>query len=97
MTPSHYSQEKTSPTSGSQSISPFYWAMDSGALTCAQLILEDLLTIRADRDVWKPGMLSLDAECCCWMLFLVAECCCWMLLLDVVVVVVVVAGPHPRR
>ena len=51
-------------TAGSQSISPFYWAIatrlsllereviaqDSGALVCAQTILEDLLTIRADRD-----------------------------------------------
>ena len=57
-------------TAGSQSISPFYWAIasrskdpvevtakDSGALVCAQTILEDLLTIRADRDApWNtPG------------------------------------------
>ena len=49
-------------TAGSQSISPFYWAMDSGALTCAQLILEDLLTIRADRDVYYYGADTLFAH-----------------------------------
>lgn len=42
-------------TAGSQSISPFFWAVDSGALSCAQMILEDLLTIRADRDVYYYG------------------------------------------
>ncbi|CAJ1404592.1 unnamed protein product [Effrenium voratum] len=40
---------------GTQSISPFYWSIDSGALVCAQTILEDLLTIRADRDVYYYG------------------------------------------
>eukprot|EP00434_Breviolum_minutum_P001222 symbB.v1.2.001070.t1/scaffold33.1/size517934/22 len=43
-------------TAGTQSISPFYWAIDSGALVCAQAILEDLLTIRADRDVYYYGV-----------------------------------------
>eukprot|EP00438_Fugacium_kawagutii_P021594 Skav212178 [mRNA] locus=scaffold754:392548:402202:+ [translate_table: standard] len=53
-------------TVGTQSISPFYWSIDSGslhgsggkvsrALICAQTILEDLLTIRADRDVYYYG------------------------------------------
>eukprot|EP00435_Cladocopium_sp_Y103_P065432 s597_g27.t1 len=42
-------------TVGTQSISPFYWSIDSGALVCAQTILEDLLTIRADRDVYYYG------------------------------------------
>ncbi|CAK9034021.1 Pentatricopeptide repeat-containing protein, partial [Durusdinium trenchii] len=43
-------------TAGSQSISPFYWAIDSGALMCAEVMLEDLLTIRADRDVYYYGV-----------------------------------------
>eukprot|EP00435_Cladocopium_sp_Y103_P065929 s642_g28.t1 len=43
-------------TAGTQSISPFYWAIDSGALVCAQAILQDLLTIRADRDVYYYGV-----------------------------------------
>ncbi|CAJ1357757.1 unnamed protein product [Effrenium voratum] len=43
-------------TEGTQSISPFYWAIDSGALVCAQSILEDILTIRADRDDLQGGM-----------------------------------------
>ncbi|CAK9088195.1 unnamed protein product [Durusdinium trenchii] len=37
-------------TVGTQSISPFYWAIDSGSLECAKAMIEDLLTIRADRD-----------------------------------------------
>ena len=36
-------------TVGTQSISPFYWAIDSGSLECAKAMIEDLLTIRADR------------------------------------------------
>lgn len=36
---------------------------DSGALVCAQAILEDLLTIRADRDDSRPqGRLSIRIE-----------------------------------
>lgn len=42
-------------TAGSQSISPFFWAVDSGAIGSAQMILQDLLTIRADRDVYYYG------------------------------------------
>lgn len=49
-------QELLNITAGTQSISPFYWAIDSGALVCAQAILEDLLTIRADRDVYYYGV-----------------------------------------
>jgi len=37
-------------TVGTQSISPLYWSIESGALEAAQAIIEDLLTIRADRD-----------------------------------------------
>ncbi|CAK8992914.1 NEDD8-like protein RUB1 [Durusdinium trenchii] len=48
-------------TAGSQSISPFYWAIDSGRLICAEIILQDLLTIRADRDVYYYGCDSLFA------------------------------------
>ena len=36
---------------GTQSISPFYWAIDSGSLECAKAMIEDLLTIRADRSM----------------------------------------------
>ena len=49
-------QELLKVTAGSQSISPFYWAIDSGALTCAEAILQDLLTIRADRDVSRRAL-----------------------------------------
>jgi len=42
-------------TCGTQSISPLYWAIDSGSLRCARAIIEDLLTIRADRDVYYYG------------------------------------------
>lgn len=49
------SNDLLSITVGTQSISPFYWSIDSGALICAQTILEDLLTIRADRDVYYYG------------------------------------------
>ena len=37
---------------GAQSISPFYWSIRSGNLNSAKAILQDLLTIRADRDVY---------------------------------------------
>ena len=40
---------------GSQSISPLYWSIDTGHLDCATAILQDLLTIRADRDVYYYG------------------------------------------
>lgn len=40
---------------GTQSISPLYWAIDSGSLISAKAIIEDLLTIRADRDVYYYG------------------------------------------
>ena len=42
-------------TVGTQSISPLYWAIESGSLICAQAMLEDLLTIRADRDNYYYG------------------------------------------
>eukprot|EP00439_Symbiodinium_sp_Y106_P036889 s1403_g4.t1 len=37
---------------GAQSISPFYWSIKSGNFNSAKAILDDLLTIRADRDVY---------------------------------------------
>ncbi|CAJ1371643.1 unnamed protein product [Effrenium voratum] len=40
---------------GTQSISPLFWAIESGALNSARAMLEDLLTIRADRDVYYYG------------------------------------------
>lgn len=42
-------------TVGTQSISPLYWAIESGSLICAQAMIEDLLTIRADRDNYYFG------------------------------------------
>jgi len=42
-------------TVGSQSISPFYWSIESGSLICAKAMLQDLLTIRADRDNYYYG------------------------------------------
>ena len=35
---------------GTQSISPLYWSLESGALEAAGAIIDDLLKIRADRD-----------------------------------------------
>ncbi|CAE7813870.1 RUB1, partial [Symbiodinium necroappetens] len=40
---------------GTQSISPLFWAIESGALNSARAMLVDLLTIRADRDVYYYG------------------------------------------
>ncbi|CAJ1369249.1 unnamed protein product [Effrenium voratum] len=45
-------QELLNISVGTQSISPFYWSIQSGNLNSAKAILEDLLTIRADRDVY---------------------------------------------
>jgi len=42
-------------TVGTQSISPLYWSIESGSLNCAKAMLEDLLTIRADRDNYYYG------------------------------------------
>ena len=42
-------------TVGTQSISPFYWAIESGSLITAQAMINDLLTIRADRDNYYYG------------------------------------------
>lgn len=41
---------------GTQSISPLSWAMESGSLEAAQAIIQDLLTIRADRDRYYYGV-----------------------------------------
>jgi len=38
-----------------ESISPLYWSLDTGHLHCARFIIEDLLTIRADKDVYYYG------------------------------------------
>ncbi|CAL1172399.1 unnamed protein product, partial [Cladocopium goreaui] len=40
---------------GTQSISPLFWAIQSGALHSARAMIVDLLTIRADRDVYYYG------------------------------------------
>ena len=37
-------------TVGTQSISPFYWPIERGSLVTAQAMINDLWTIRADRD-----------------------------------------------
>lgn len=41
---------------GTQSISPLNWALGAGLYAAAQAILEDLLTIRADRERYYYGM-----------------------------------------
>merc|ERR1719191_702361 len=41
---------------GTQSISPFLWAIETGCLDAAKAIVVDLLTIRADRDSYYYGM-----------------------------------------
>lgn len=40
---------------GSQSISPLFWALRSGAHAAAKTMIEDVLTIRADRDNYYFG------------------------------------------
>lgn len=40
---------------GSQSISPLYWAIQSGAVDSATAMIKDLLVIRADRDRYYYG------------------------------------------
>jgi len=47
---------------GSQSISPLSWSIESGAVNAAGAMLEDLLTIRADRDRYYFGMDDLFAR-----------------------------------
>ncbi|CAK9016556.1 unnamed protein product [Durusdinium trenchii] len=42
-------------TVGTQSISPLLWAIQSGSMEAAQAIVQDLLTIRADRDRYYFG------------------------------------------
>jgi hypothetical protein len=42
-------------TVGTQSISPLYWAIESGSLQTANAMIRDLLTIRADRDNYYYG------------------------------------------
>merc|ERR1719171_956657 len=41
---------------GTQDISPLSWAIESGALEAALAMIQDLLTIRADRDRYYYGM-----------------------------------------
>mmetsp|Transcript_23567 Transcript_23567/g.42567 ORF Transcript_23567/g.42567 Transcript_23567/m.42567 type:complete len:1226 (-) Transcript_23567:316-3993(-) len=43
-------------TVGTQSISPLVWSISSGSLEAASVILQDLLTIRADRDRYYYGV-----------------------------------------
>eukprot|EP00933_Yihiella_yeosuensis_P022233 TRINITY_DN1749_c0_g1_i1.p1 TRINITY_DN1749_c0_g1~~TRINITY_DN1749_c0_g1_i1.p1 ORF type:complete len:1119 (-),score=302.68 TRINITY_DN1749_c0_g1_i1:295-3651(-) len=40
---------------GTQSISPLFWSIESGSLESARAMIEDLLTIRADRDNYYYG------------------------------------------
>ncbi|CAJ1415950.1 unnamed protein product [Effrenium voratum] len=40
---------------GTESISPLYWAIESGSLVSAEAMLKDLLTIRADRSKYYYG------------------------------------------
>lgn len=40
---------------GTQTISPLYWALESGSLNSAKAMITDLLTIRADRDNYYYG------------------------------------------
>eukprot|EP00933_Yihiella_yeosuensis_P050084 TRINITY_DN47847_c0_g1_i1.p1 TRINITY_DN47847_c0_g1~~TRINITY_DN47847_c0_g1_i1.p1 ORF type:complete len:774 (-),score=137.78 TRINITY_DN47847_c0_g1_i1:862-2880(-) len=42
-------------TVGTQSISPLYWAIESGSLATARAMIVDLLIIRADRDNYYYG------------------------------------------
>ena len=35
---------------GTQNISPLFWSIESGSLEAARAMIQDLLTIRADRD-----------------------------------------------
>eukprot|EP00933_Yihiella_yeosuensis_P002114 TRINITY_DN10349_c1_g1_i1.p1 TRINITY_DN10349_c1_g1~~TRINITY_DN10349_c1_g1_i1.p1 ORF type:complete len:1055 (+),score=216.85 TRINITY_DN10349_c1_g1_i1:121-3165(+) len=42
-------------TVGTQSISPFYWSIESGSLESARAMIVDLLIIRADRDNYYYG------------------------------------------
>mmetsp|Transcript_56346 Transcript_56346/g.91182 ORF Transcript_56346/g.91182 Transcript_56346/m.91182 type:complete len:1208 (+) Transcript_56346:127-3750(+) len=44
---------------GTQSISPFYWSIESGSMEAAKAMILDLLTIRADRDNYYYGSDSL--------------------------------------
>eukprot|EP00931_Biecheleriopsis_adriatica_P095522 TRINITY_DN6911_c0_g1_i2.p1 TRINITY_DN6911_c0_g1~~TRINITY_DN6911_c0_g1_i2.p1 ORF type:complete len:1051 (+),score=165.50 TRINITY_DN6911_c0_g1_i2:245-3397(+) len=55
-------RELLSITVGTQSISPLYWAIESGSLNCARAIVVDLLTIRADRDRYYYGCDDLFAR-----------------------------------
>ena len=43
-------------TVGTQSISPLLWSIQSGSIDAAKAIIEDLLTIRADRDRYYYGV-----------------------------------------
>eukprot|EP00440_Ansanella_granifera_P053707 gb/GFBE01058222.1/.p1 GENE.gb/GFBE01058222.1/~~gb/GFBE01058222.1/.p1 ORF type:complete len:1285 (+),score=394.99 gb/GFBE01058222.1/:1-3855(+) len=43
-------------TVGTQSISPLIWSITSGSLEAANVIIKDLLTIRADRDRYYYGV-----------------------------------------
>lgn len=42
-------------TVGTQSFSPLFWAIESGSLNSAKAMIQDLLTIRADREVYYYG------------------------------------------
>eukprot|EP00931_Biecheleriopsis_adriatica_P020756 TRINITY_DN13780_c1_g1_i1.p1 TRINITY_DN13780_c1_g1~~TRINITY_DN13780_c1_g1_i1.p1 ORF type:complete len:1125 (+),score=302.03 TRINITY_DN13780_c1_g1_i1:80-3454(+) len=46
-------------TVGTQSISPLFWAIESGSLHTAKAMIADLLVIRADRDNYYYGCMDL--------------------------------------
>ncbi|CAE6919578.1 unnamed protein product [Symbiodinium sp. CCMP2456] len=48
-------QEMLTVAVGSQSISPLYWSIETGHLACARTIIQDLMTIRGDRNVYYFG------------------------------------------
>eukprot|EP00930_Biecheleria_cincta_P049784 TRINITY_DN3498_c0_g1_i1.p1 TRINITY_DN3498_c0_g1~~TRINITY_DN3498_c0_g1_i1.p1 ORF type:complete len:1119 (+),score=213.89 TRINITY_DN3498_c0_g1_i1:76-3432(+) len=69
-------------TVGTQSISPLYWAIESGSLNTANAMIKDLLVIRADRENYYYGChdlferhpdiiqrLCADAPALLWTLF----------------------------
>ncbi|CAJ1410968.1 unnamed protein product [Effrenium voratum] len=51
----HRARDLLDVTVGTQSISPLMWSIESGSLCSAEAIIEDLLVIRADRDVYYYG------------------------------------------
>lgn len=51
----HRATELLNISVGTQSFSPLFWAIESGSLNSARAMIQDLLTIRADREVYYYG------------------------------------------